>query len=62
MRSLYFWVARAAECPWASVDAFLDVVGRYREAGIEEFIVDQPRHDQRVLERVALEAIPSLRA
>jgi F420-dependent oxidoreductase-like protein len=58
VRSLYYWVARAdADC-WSSMDAFHDVVGRYREAGINEFILDHPRDDQLdLLERVAAEVI-----
>ena len=63
LRSLYYWVARADDDPWSSTDAFLDVVGRYREAGIEEFILDHPRDDQLdVLERVAADVLPRLRA
>ncbi len=63
VRSLYFWVARAGLDPWQSVDAFQEMVGTYREAGINEFIVDQPRADQSsILERVALEVVPILRA
>jgi F420-dependent oxidoreductase-like protein len=63
VRSLYLWVSRATDDPWDSIDAFHDMVGRYREAGINEFIIDQPRDDQmQVLERVATDAIPALRA
>ena len=63
VRSLYYWVARADADPWSSADAFLDVVGRYREAGIDEFILDHPRDDQLdVLERVAADVVPALRA
>jgi F420-dependent oxidoreductase-like protein len=63
LRSLYYWVARADGDPWSSTDAFLDVVGRYREVGIEEFILDHPRDDQLdVLERVAADVLPRLRA
>ncbi len=63
VRSLYYWVPRSADDPWSSTDAFLDVVGRYGEAGIEEFILDHPRDDQLdVLERVAADVIPRLRA
>src|SRR5215472_6270481 len=63
VRSLYYWVARTDGDPWSSTDAFEDVVGRYREAGIEEFIVDHPRDDQLgVLERVAADVLPRLRA
>ncbi|HSR22335.1 MAG TPA: LLM class flavin-dependent oxidoreductase [Candidatus Eisenbacteria bacterium] len=63
LRSLYYWVPRAGTDPWSSTDAFLDVVGRYREAGIEEFIIDHPRDDQLdMLERVAADVLPRLRA
>jgi len=62
LRSLYYWIARADQDPWSSLEAFRDLVGRYREVGIEEFIVDQPREDQgAVVERVATE-LPALRA
>jgi F420-dependent oxidoreductase-like protein len=62
VRSLYYWVARVDSDPWSSPDAFLDVIGRYREAGIEEFIIDHPRDDQLdVLERVAADVLPRLR-
>ena len=54
-----------------SADAFTDYVGRYREAGIHEFVfywpVDPgtfrrvPAYEQ-ALERIAAEAIPALRA
>jgi hypothetical protein len=61
VRSLYYWIARAEDDPWSSLDAFEDLVGRYREAGIEEFVVDRPRDDQEdVLEKVAAE-LPRLR-
>jgi alkanesulfonate monooxygenase SsuD/methylene tetrahydromethanopterin reductase-like flavin-dependent oxidoreductase (luciferase family) len=62
VRSLYLWSAKTAGDPWDSIDAFKDIVGRYREVGINEFIIDQPRPDQMtVLERAAIEAIPALR-
>ncbi|HEX6548333.1 MAG TPA: LLM class flavin-dependent oxidoreductase [Candidatus Dormibacteraeota bacterium] len=61
-RSLYYWVPRADADPWASTDAFEDVIGRYREAGIDEFILDHPSDAQLgVLERVAAEILPRLR-
>jgi F420-dependent oxidoreductase-like protein len=61
-RGVYYWVPHSDADPWASMDAFQDVVGRYREAGINEFILDHPRDDQLdVLERVAAEVIPGLR-
>jgi F420-dependent oxidoreductase-like protein len=62
IRSLYGWAAIMPDDPWESVDAFEDVIGRYREAGINEFIIDQPRDEQfDVLERVAVDVIPRLR-
>jgi alkanesulfonate monooxygenase SsuD/methylene tetrahydromethanopterin reductase-like flavin-dependent oxidoreductase (luciferase family) len=61
-RSLYYWVPRSDDDPWASTDAFLDVVGRFREVGIDEFILDGPRDDQLgTLERVAAEVLPKIR-
>jgi alkanesulfonate monooxygenase SsuD/methylene tetrahydromethanopterin reductase-like flavin-dependent oxidoreductase (luciferase family) len=53
------------ENPWESAEAFSDLVGRYREAGIGEFIFTYPPvGGQRpaILERVATEVIPTLRA
>ena len=62
VRSLYMWAAKADEDPWTSVDAFQEQIGAYRDAGINEFIIDQPGDDQMsVLERVAVEVIPNLR-
>lgn len=63
VRSLYGWASVMPDVPWQSVDAFQDVVGRYTEAGINEFIIDQPPPGQfDVLERVATEVIPGLRS
>jgi alkanesulfonate monooxygenase SsuD/methylene tetrahydromethanopterin reductase-like flavin-dependent oxidoreductase (luciferase family) len=62
-RSLYYWVPRAAADPWSSPDAFADVVGRYREVGIGEFILDHPSDEQLgVLEQVATDLLPGLRS
>lgn len=62
IRSLYGWAAIMPDDPWESVDAFKDVIGRYREAGINEFIIDQPADGQfGVLEQVATDVIPRLR-
>lgn len=62
-RSFYGWASLMPADPWESMDAFQDMVGRYREAGVNEFIIDQPRAEQfRVLERVATDLIPKLRA
>jgi F420-dependent oxidoreductase-like protein len=62
VRSLYGWAAMMPSDPWESVDAFHDMVGRYASAGVNEFLIDQPRPEQQaVLERVAAEVLPSLR-
>jgi len=62
-RSLYGWASLMPADPWASPDAFAEVVARYREAGINEFLIDAPDADRfPVLERVAAEVIPRLRA
>src|ERR1700730_9438987 len=61
-RSLYGWAQNADTDPWQSLDAFEDVVGRYLEAGMNEFILDQPRDEQiAVIEKAASGAIPRLR-
>ncbi|GAC1316486.1 MAG: LLM class flavin-dependent oxidoreductase [Chloroflexota bacterium] len=63
VRSLYGWAALMPSDPWDSLDAFNDMVGRYAEAGINEFLVDQPRDEQfGMLERVATQALPAYRA
>jgi alkanesulfonate monooxygenase SsuD/methylene tetrahydromethanopterin reductase-like flavin-dependent oxidoreductase (luciferase family) len=63
IRSLYGWAALMPADPWDSVESFQEVVGRYREAGINEFIIDAPGPDRfDLLERIAGEVIPSLRA
>ncbi len=62
IRSLYGWAAIMPDDPWQSVDAFEDVIGRYREAGVNEFIIDQPRDEQfGVMEQVVADVIPGLR-
>jgi alkanesulfonate monooxygenase SsuD/methylene tetrahydromethanopterin reductase-like flavin-dependent oxidoreductase (luciferase family) len=62
VRSLYGWAAMLPSDPWASVDAFQDMVLKYAEAGVTEFLIDQPGPAQTaILERVATEVLPSLR-
>jgi alkanesulfonate monooxygenase SsuD/methylene tetrahydromethanopterin reductase-like flavin-dependent oxidoreductase (luciferase family) len=66
-RSFYGWASKMKEQgladPWSSVAAFEDMVGRYGEAGVNEFLVDAPGPDQfPVLERVASDVVPSHRA
>jgi alkanesulfonate monooxygenase SsuD/methylene tetrahydromethanopterin reductase-like flavin-dependent oxidoreductase (luciferase family) len=76
-RSLLAWPFMP-ETPFDSNDAFHDLVGRYREVGIDEFIFDWLREealeygydrsmfersvDREKLERLATEVIPRLRA
>lgn len=63
IRSVYGWAALMPHDPWESVGAFEQVIGEYREAGINEFIIDQPRDGQfDVLEKVATDVIPRMRA
>lgn len=62
VRSVYHWIPRSTVDPWDSVDAFEDVVGGYREAGFNEFIIDHPKDEQLgILEKVAADVLPMLR-
>ena len=48
--------------PWSSPDAFADIVGRYREAGMSEFLMEAPHEEQfPVMERIAADVLPALR-
>ena len=61
----HLWVAAILpdERPWDSVEAFRDFVGRLRAAGVQEAILHPPPDGRRdVLERVAAEVLPALRA
>jgi alkanesulfonate monooxygenase SsuD/methylene tetrahydromethanopterin reductase-like flavin-dependent oxidoreductase (luciferase family) len=50
------------EHPWDSVEAFVDFVGRYRDEGIAEFILQPPFEDTTgIVERVSHEVLPGLR-
>ncbi len=61
-RSLYGWASMMPSDPWASPSAFLDMVGRYREVGVSEFIIDAPPPEQfPTLEKVATDILPTLR-
>ena len=64
LRRAFLWAPWVQSVdPWDSADAFLDFVGRYREAGVGEFIFDEPRPKQRpTLERIAGAELPTLRA
>jgi len=62
-RSMLYVVAQMEdEQPWASIDAFEDFVGRFSEAGVQEFLFQPPPPDQfAIVERVATECVPKLR-
>jgi alkanesulfonate monooxygenase SsuD/methylene tetrahydromethanopterin reductase-like flavin-dependent oxidoreductase (luciferase family) len=58
-RSLYYWVPKAEADPWASPQAFHDVLGPYIEAGVNQFILDQPGDAQiGMVEWMAAEVLP----
>jgi alkanesulfonate monooxygenase SsuD/methylene tetrahydromethanopterin reductase-like flavin-dependent oxidoreductase (luciferase family) len=62
VRSLYGWAAMMPADPWASTGAFEDMLGRYGEAGVNEFLIDQPRPEQQaILEHVAVDVLPRYR-
>ena len=65
-RSFYGWASQINEQglpdPWQSTTAFEDVVGRYLQVGIDEFVIDQPRPEQfAVLEQIVTDVLPRLR-
>jgi alkanesulfonate monooxygenase SsuD/methylene tetrahydromethanopterin reductase-like flavin-dependent oxidoreductase (luciferase family) len=62
LRSLYGWTLALGADPWSSPDSFADIVGRYREAGIDEFLMEAPHEEQfPVAERIANDLLPTLR-
>ena len=62
IRSLYGWTIPMGVDPWSSPDAFADVAGRYREAGMSEFLMEAPHEEQfPVMERIAQDILPRLR-
>lgn len=62
IRSLYGWASLMPADPWSSANTFEEVVGAYREVGINEFIIDAPGEEQfNVLEQVTTDVIPRLR-
>jgi alkanesulfonate monooxygenase SsuD/methylene tetrahydromethanopterin reductase-like flavin-dependent oxidoreductase (luciferase family) len=60
-RSLYYWVPKADADPWKSEQAFHDVIGPYVEAGVNQFLFDQPGDEQfELLGRIASDVLPKL--
>ena len=60
--ALYVPVQMPEENPWSSVDAFADYVGRFRDAGMEEFLFQPPLNSSwDVIERAATDIMPGLR-
>jgi F420-dependent oxidoreductase-like protein len=62
-RSMFYGVNQSREeDPWASVDAFEDYIGRYTEAGMQEFILQPPASERLpMVERIATDVLPKLR-
>jgi len=61
-RSLYYWVPKADLDPWQSESAFEEVLGPYIEAGVNQFLVDQPSDKQfKLLEKIAGGVVARLR-
>ena len=62
-RSLLYVIAQMPEeQPWDSIDAFTDFVGRFAEAGVQEFIFQPPEPERyAIVERIAHDIIPGLR-
>ena len=59
---LYVAPQLPGERPWDSPEAFHDFVGRFREVGVGEFLLQPPPPENfPVVERVAAEVIPLLR-
>jgi len=62
LRSLYGWTLKLGADPWQSAGAFAEIVGRYREVGIEEFLMEAPHEEQfGVMETIAADLLPTLR-
>jgi len=63
-RSMFYGVRQSPEeDPWESVDAFTDYIGRYSEAGMREFLLQPPPRERfGMVERIASDILPALRA
>jgi F420-dependent oxidoreductase-like protein len=63
VRSLYGWASMMPRDPFASPDAFAEMVELYRAAGVDEFLIDLPAPEQySVLEKIVSDLVPKLRA
>ncbi len=62
-RSMFYGVNQSPEDdPWASTDAFEEFIGRYAEAGMEEFVLQPPKPERfDMVERIASNVLPRLR-
>ena len=61
-RSLYYWVPKSDADPWKSEQAFRDVIEPYMEAGVNQFLLDQPSDAQYdLLGQIASDVLPKLR-
>lgn len=62
-RSLLYVIAHMPEeRPWDSIDAFEDFVGRFTDAGVQQFIFQPPDPEHYpIVERIAVDVIPNLR-
>jgi alkanesulfonate monooxygenase SsuD/methylene tetrahydromethanopterin reductase-like flavin-dependent oxidoreductase (luciferase family) len=49
------------EHPWDSVDAFVDFIGRYRDCGIRDFILQPGNTERDLIEQISVEILPALR-
>jgi alkanesulfonate monooxygenase SsuD/methylene tetrahydromethanopterin reductase-like flavin-dependent oxidoreductase (luciferase family) len=49
------------EHPWDSVNAFADFVGRYRDQGIQDFILQPAAAERDLIERISGDVLPGLR-
>jgi hypothetical protein len=60
---LYVVAQMPEEQPWDSTDAFADFVGRFTDAGVQEFIFQPPPPDRLdIVGEVAREILPGLRS
>jgi F420-dependent oxidoreductase-like protein len=62
-RSMFYGVNQSPEDdPWASPDAFEDYIGRYAEAGMQEFVLQPPKPERfDMVERIASDVLPKYR-